>query len=64
MNGFDLESLQHNVRQWSQQNLHRLNSAESIHEQKCVTGVAMASPIFNKGINKGIEISINGLSTN
>lgn len=43
---------------------YRLNNAESIHEWKCVTGVAMASPLFNKGINKGMEISINGLGRN
>lgn len=61
MNGFDLKSLEHNVRQWPQQNLHRLNNAD---EQECVTGVAMASPLFNKGINKGIEISTSGFSTN
>lgn len=63
MNGLDVESLQHNVRQRPQQNLHRLNNAESIREQKRVTGGAMAPPLFNKGIHKGTEISTNGLST-
>lgn len=43
---------------------YRLNNVESIHEWKYVTGVAMASPLFNKGINKGMEISINSLSRN